>query len=197
MDISDLEAAWNRVEQNLRRLVRRAEREGVVMTEDNDFDSFFRMHLETHQRKGAPLYLPRQQFKEYFTRLNEKGLATLYHARLDSGHSVAAQLVLLGSHPTSHTVCAGADGEYLNLGTTPFLRWKAVESLSGKGYAGNDLTDAALNNVTRFKSQLGGDLRTNMVIHKADSAAWWAREKALGVRRRLGSAYRLFVKKKF
>jgi hypothetical protein len=73
-------------------------------------------------------------------------------------------MVLTGAHSVSHTVAAAADARYLSLGSTPFLRWKSFESLSALGYSANDLTDAALNTVTRFKSQLGGDLVCNWVV---------------------------------
>ena len=68
----------------------------------------------------------------------------------------------------THTVCAAADTEYLRFGTTPFLRWSVFEELSRLGYRANDLTDAALNPVTRFKSQLGGQLVCNLVLRRPD-----------------------------
>ena len=153
VDFSDLEQTWNRVEQNLRRLIKRCSDQGIQFTTDDDFESLYQLHSQTHKRKGAPLYLPNQQFKRYFERLQSKDLCRLFHARLPDGQSISSQLVLLGNHPVSHSVCAGADTEHLKLGATTFLRWKAFENLSNLGYQANDLTDAALNPVTRFKSQ--------------------------------------------
>lgn len=69
----------------------------------------------------------------------------------------------------SHTVAAAFDAEYMQLGATAFLRWNAFEHLSRLGYEANDLTDATLNPVTHFKSQLGGDLKTNLVLVYPDS----------------------------
>jgi hypothetical protein len=170
--ITDLPAAWNLVEPNLRRLIQRAEREGVTVTQDDDFDSFHRMHLETHQRKGAPLYLPEKAFRNFFEGLAKQGVLRLYHARLKDGQSISSQLVLLGPHSTSHTISAAADAKHLGLGGTPFLRWKVFESLAKLGYLANDLTDAELNPVTHFKSQLGGDLETCLVVSRQDSAVF-------------------------
>ena len=167
--IADTESAWGRIDQNLRRLVTRCSEAGATLTDDDDFESFFALHTQTHDRKGAPLYLPKDRFNEYFRTLKSIGLTRLYHARLPGGRSVAVQLVLLGPSGRSYTVCAGADAEHLNLGTTPWLRWEAFKALSGEGYHSNDLTDATLNEVTRFKSQLGGDLITNMIIQRPDS----------------------------
>ena len=169
--IGDLGAAWGRVEQNLRRLVNRCANEGMVAGEDDDFDSFFRLHAATTERKGLPLYLPEPAFRRFFARLHAAGLCKLYHARRSDGRSIAAQLVLLGRFPVSHSVCAATDPAFMAGGVTPFLRWRVFEALSALGYAANDLTDAALNPVTHFKSQLGGDLALCLVLDKQPSAA--------------------------
>jgi len=168
VSIEDLDALWQRVDKNFHRLIRRCEQHGIRVVSDDDFDSFYLLHRQTHLRKASPLYLPHEEFRTYFERLSELKLCRLYQARMPDGKAVASQLVLLGDHPVSHSVCAGADPEFMNHGTTPYLRWKAFEDLSKSGFAANDLTDAELNPVTRFKSQLGGDLVMNMVVSRPD-----------------------------
>ena len=192
--LDDLGALWERMEKNLRRLVRRGEREQLAFTDDDDFPSFYRMHAQTHRRKGAPLYLPEPAFATWFHSLRALGLCRLYQARLPDGRSIAAQLVLLGPHPVSHTVAAAADAEHLELGANAFLRWRAFEDLAGRGAVANDLTDASLNPVTHFKSQLGGELRVNLVLSRpeplAPRLARGAARLALGANSRLVRAVR-------
>lgn len=173
--LDDIEAQWGRVEQNLRRLVKRAEREGLEFTDDDDFDGFFRLHLDVHQRKGAPLYLPEESFRRYFEELHARGLCRLFHARTPDGRSIASQLVLHGAHRVSHTVSASADGAMQKLGANPFLRWRAFEVLAAEGSTANDLTDASLNPVTHFKSQLGGRLETCLAV-----VTPWTRKARVG-----------------
>ncbi len=176
VSIADIAAAWDRVESNFRRLVRRCEREGFQLARDEDFDTFYALHRAIHERKSAPLYLPRERFRSYWQELHRRDLARLYHARLPDGTTAASQLVLLGPHPITHTVCAGATAEHLSSGASVFLRWKALEALAEDGYAGNDLTDAALGPVTHFKSQLGGDLKLSLVVTRPPSPAWRVRQ---------------------
>lgn len=182
--LSDLKAQWERIEQNLRRLVTRCGREGVAFTDDDDFASFFRMHEQTHLRKRVALYLEREPFERYFRTLYAQGLCRLFHARLPGGQSISAQIVLLGAHPVTHTVSAALDEEYMKMGATAFLRWKTFEILAGLGYQGNDLTDASLNPVTHFKGQLGGELQTCLMLVRPDSARF-------RMERRLQSANRM------
>jgi hypothetical protein len=164
--LHDLEAQWERTAQNLRRLVRRGEREGFTLKVDSDFDSFYALHTGTHEQKGAPIYLPEPSFRRYYEELRALGLCRLYQATAPGGQVAAAQLVLLG-HPVTHTVSAGTDPAFAAAGATAFLRWRAFEHLAGEGYSGNDLTDASLNPVTQFKSQLGGSLETALVASTA------------------------------
>ncbi len=169
VDLTDLDVAWGRTEQNLRRLVDRGEREGLSFSEDDDFDSFYALHLQTHERKGADLYLSHEAFARFFRGLHDLGIARLFHARLGNGRSVAAQLVLLGPHPVSHTTSAAADAAHLRTGASAFLRWKVFRWLSQAGKTGNDLTDAPLHPVTHFKAQLGGDLHVNHWVEAPES----------------------------
>lgn len=181
------EKQWRRVEKNLRRLVRRSEREGLRVTEDDDFDRFFELHLDTHRRKGAPLYLPEAAFRSWFQQLHARGHCRLFHARLPDGESVAAQLVLCGTHPVTHTVSAAADGARQKLGANPFLRWRVFELLAGEGATANDLTDASLNPVTHFKSQLGGRLVSSLAVEVPGTARGrWGRAAERAALRVLG-----------
>lgn len=163
---------WERVEQNLRRLVDRCAEAGVTFSEEGDFGAFFRLHAATGERKGAPVYLPEAGFRRYFERLHAKDLARIFEARLPGGSVIASQLVLLGPHKVCHTVAAGADAAHQKLGANAFLRWRAFEALGARGYEANDLTDASLNPVTHFKSQLGGNLELGWVFQSPETRAF-------------------------
>lgn len=172
VSLKDISFAWERVDKNLRRLIRRAEEAGMTITEDEDFESFFTLHAEVHDRKGAPIYLPKENFRRFYSTLAAAKLAKIFHARDLEGRSLASQLVLVGHPLRSHTVCAGSAKEGLSIGSTPFLRWKAFEILAKLGFSENDLTDASLNSVSRFKSELGAELRMNIVLSRRPSLRW-------------------------
>lgn len=169
VDIADLDVTWSTIAHNLRRLVRRCESGDFEFTEDDDLDSFYELHREIHERKGAPLYLPKALFKKYFESLKANDLCRLFHLRTSDGKSVATQLVLLGEHPVTHTVSAAANDDFMKHGVNPYLRWRVFQSLSELGYKANDLTDADLNPVAKFKSQLGGRLVTNLTVSRENA----------------------------
>ena len=70
--LTDLKLLWDRTEQNLRRLINRCEKQDIQFTKDDDFESFFKLHLEIHKRKGVSLYLPRDQFKRFYEKSTSK-----------------------------------------------------------------------------------------------------------------------------
>jgi hypothetical protein len=193
--LADLELLRGRMEGNLRRLVGRCAAQGMTVSEDDDFDAFYRLHAQVHDRKGMRLYLPEAAFRRFFARLRGRGLARLYHARLPGGESVSAQLVLLGSHPVSHTACAATDAAHRNLGATAFLRWEVFRRLAVEGIAANDLTDASLNPVTHFKAQLGGDLEMCLWLEAPGSARFRAARTGREVAQLARSALRAVARR--
>lgn len=108
VDLRDLGAAWDRVEQNLRRLVKRCVDQGMTCSEDDDIEGFLQLHAATLGRKGAETYLPAAAFRTFYQRLRTGGLCRLYHARMPGGQLVASQLVLAGgTRGDPHGECSG------------------------------------------------------------------------------------------
>ena len=140
----DLGLLWNRIEQNLRRLVKRCERDGMRFHDDGDFDSFFRLHASIMERRKHEQYLPEPAFRGFFQELRAASLCRLFEARATGGRVIASQLVLLGPNPVCHMGAAATDEEFQRSGVSAFLRWKSFEALSALGYVAADLTDAAL-----------------------------------------------------
>lgn len=194
----DAAAAWQRVEQNLRRLIERCAAAGVTLAEDEDFETFYRLHTATMTRKDLGVYLARDAFEAFFKRLRKQDLCRLFHARAADGTTLASQLVLLGPKPVSHTVAAGASPEAMKLGASAFLRWQSGARLAGLGWVENDLTDASLDAVAHFKSQLGGDLETCLVLESPGTVRYrwgasatrlyWRTRSAIGSMLRRGGA---------
>jgi hypothetical protein len=172
VEITDLGSLWGRVEQNLRRLVKRCERDGICFHDDGDFDAFFALHASSMQRRGHRQYLSEVAFRGFFEELRDASLCRLFEARAPGGCVIASQLVLLGPNPVCHVCAAAADQKFLGRGVSAFLRWKSFEALSALGYAGVDLTDAPLNSVTHFKSQLGGELEMSLLLDAPRSLAY-------------------------
>lgn len=168
--IGDLEKQWERVEQNLRRLISRCEREGIMFEPSDDADGFYSMYEATYHRKGVQPYIRREAFLELHEDLKAHNACRIYFAVMPGGRRAAGEIVLMSGHPVTHTWMAGSDPEFLRTGASAFLRWKAFEDLQKRGYKFNDLTDAMNDKVAKFKSQFGGRLEASFVLHKEISS---------------------------
>lgn len=162
MRTDNLDEQWNDIDPNLKRLIRRGEKDGLLFSDAGNFDDFYAMHVETHDRKQSPIYMEKAKFEEFIATLVGSGIARLFEVRTPDGVAIASQLVLFSEHPVAHTLAASSRAEYQRTGCNPFLRWKVCEWLNAKGYQGLDLTDAHVLSVARFKSEMGAKLTLAM-----------------------------------
>ncbi len=98
--LTDLRAQWQRVDGNLRRLIKRCtETDRLSFTDDDDFAAFFRLHsLTLGRRARCRPTCPRPHSAVSSRAAHAAGLARLQHARLPDGTAIASQLVLLGKN---------------------------------------------------------------------------------------------------
>lgn len=170
VSIQDPNRQWEKVEQNLRRLISRCEKEGMTLELSDDAEAFYTMNESTYRRKGVRPYLSRDQFLSLYRALSGRSACQIYFAKTAAGKRTAGEIVLMSKHPVTHTWMAGSDPEFLRSGASAFLRWKAFEDLQQRGYEYNDLTDAMNETVAKFKSQFGGDLKSSFVLYKTFSS---------------------------
>jgi hypothetical protein len=168
--IADLTKQWEHVEQNIRRLISRCEREGMRLELSEDADAFYNLNKNTYLRKGVTPYISQEKFSQLYRSLKGCDACQIYFALTPDGQRAAGQIVLFSKHPTTHTWMAGSDPNFLQSGASAFLRWKAFEDLNKRGYQYNDLTDAMIDKVAKFKSQFGGRLESSFVIYKEISS---------------------------
>ena len=182
----DVTALLKSADKNIRRLVRKAAENGVRLTEDLETAELHRLHSLTAERKGSPVYLPADRFDRLIRRLHAAGVCRVFQARLSDGTIAAAQVVMFGPGGDSHAVCAAADPRYNSLGVNPFLRFGVFGKMQASGALYNDLTNASLDSVGRFKAELGARLKMNCVLNSPTSMRFKLNE----LRQRITAAIR-------
>lgn len=161
---ADISNRLKLADKNIRRLVRKAGESGVTVTSDLETTELYRLHTTTAGRKGAPVYLPFDRFDRFIRQLHELGICKVFQARLADGTIVAAEVVMVGPGKDSHAVCAAADSRHQSIGVNPFLRFEVFSQLQAQGAKYNDLTNASLDSVGRFKAELGAELQMNCAV---------------------------------
>lgn len=139
----------------IQRKIRRAQREGVVVTRGNSaglLEEFYGLMLQTRRRHGLPPQ-PLEWFRNLVECLGEA--LTIWVARKD-GRAAAA--IMTGRHGRVMVYKYGAsDARMHALGCVPYLMWKAVEDGVQKGMEWLDLgrSDEWQSGLIAFKEHLG------------------------------------------
>lgn len=167
--IEDMDALWQRTDQNLRRLVNRCNKQGLRYGMVDDFKSFYRLHKETYARRNLEPYFSFERFSNLYQTLLQHNCVQMYAVWMPDGEIAAMQIVLSSGHNVSHTWSAATDSRFLRAGASALLRWKVFEDQQARGFTHNDLTDAMQPDVARFKGQLGADLVPFYVATRTNS----------------------------
>lgn len=164
VDITDLALAWHRIDQNRRRLVRRATERGLTVHEyghDDDLDAMAGRIAELHRVQmrhhgqipvGDPV-----RWREVLADLLAHRSARLFVTHRADREAVAFVLVSTSS-PLAVMLASGSEPSHLDDGATALLRWEMFTSLARDGVTEVDLHGARSGPAGRFKASFGGEL---------------------------------------
>jgi hypothetical protein len=157
----NLDEIYLRLHKNcIRRKIRRADREGVVLESGRSqaiLEDFYALLLLTRRRHRVP-----PQPIEWFRNLLRffQSSATIHIARIN-GRPIASILTL--RHQQTLVYKYGcSDARFHNLGAMPRLFWQVIQEAKSEGRQQFDLGRSDLNNegLVRFKDHLGAERTT-------------------------------------
>lgn len=160
--ISDLDRAWRSIDDNRRRLIRRAEREGCAVHETSGFSATVatevnRLHLMMRDGYRTTTDLDADSWRVALHDLFDADLARLFLVS-DADGEVVAFVLCTNTRPVSTLLATGADPTRLDSGAGALLRWRMFCELSASGVEQVDLNGARLGPEGRFKASFGGEL---------------------------------------
>ena len=157
---SDIETIRAGLRQNIRRDIKRAEREGITVrqgTSVNDLDAFYALHLQTRRRQGVPTQPKR--FIRRFAGLFEAGLGFVLLAEYE-GVPVASAVYLHWGDTLTYKYGASTP-EHLKKRPNHAIFMEAIRWGCERGMTTIDLGRTDLDNpgLRAFKQGWGGDER--------------------------------------
>lgn len=173
MDLHALGPAWDAMDGDRRRLVRRAERlgyhvieqQGSFMDGQHVVDHLIRLHAAQQETYG-PVTLPnRDALRPIVDDLLESGCGRLFMACDADGSAVAAQLVVVWADRAAN-LFTGSSRVDADRGSNTLLRWRAAGHLHDEGVVRLDLHGARPGAAGRFKASLGAELLPRWVLHR-------------------------------
>lgn len=175
MDISDLESTWKEMDPNRRRLIRRAESNGYVVTSLSslgpDPDRLVAEMIELQRRQMSPYgERPRANVSTWRTLCEGvigTGSGRLFVACSPDGSPVAFQLTAVWRDLAGNMI-TGSDPEHAALGANSLLRWRVCELLHAEGVSRIDLNGARSGEAGRFKASLGAEISERWDLWRPD-----------------------------
>ncbi len=160
MDLSDLNALWERVERRTRTVIRKAEKVGFALQATDDLDLFRRQYeLIYAKQDGAPPVDPTlvQRFADHAI------AAGLAHPRaiVSPEGDVASIVIFVEGDDILYAWVAGADPAFNPSGATSLLYWRAFQETALKRF---DFVGANIPAIAKFKRGFGGDLVPYFVV---------------------------------
>lgn len=160
--VADLDAAWHNIDDNRRRLIRRAERRGCVVREVEDFSEsvaaeVHRLHLLMREGYRSTTDLDADSWKSALRKLFDADLARLFIV-FDADGTAVAFVLSTNTRPVSTLLATGADPDRLDSGAGALLRWRMFCELSDHGAHFVDMNGARIGPEGRFKASFGGEL---------------------------------------
>jgi len=150
---SNIEAMWLGLRDKTRNVIRKAERQGLVVKRDASYlDAFYRLYATRMASKGVPLHSWRF-FEALAASFRDRFM--LYTA-LQGGEPVAGAIFLRGETVASYFLSAFRPGSG-DSGSTNFLMWEAIKDCVAQRITLLDLGESTPGGgVYNFKIWLGG-----------------------------------------
>jgi CelD/BcsL family acetyltransferase involved in cellulose biosynthesis len=145
---------------SVRRAIKRATREGVVVeraqTPDELTSTYYDLHVQTRRRQGVPAQ-PRRYFELLWERMIEPGLGFVLLARV--GTTPVAGAVYLAWKDTVTYKYGASDAEHWQLRPNHLVMWEAIRWACEHGYRTLDLgrSDLANTGLREYKDHWGAD----------------------------------------
>lgn len=125
-DLSDSQVIWSSLQENTRREIRKAEKQGVTVERSSDIDAFLDVNELTFLRQGKRLPYTRAYVKRLFAACEQNNAGAIFLARGKDGRVHAGNLLVWNQH-CAYYLMGGGDPELRNSGATSLAMWQAIQ----------------------------------------------------------------------
>lgn len=175
INVVDLTEAWRNIDDNRRRLIRRAERLGCTVGEVSRYSTALveevnRLHRMMRDGYSTSTDLDEQGWHRALKSYFDAGIVRLLNVSAPDG-DVVAFVIVTNTRPVSTLLATGADPTRLDSGAGALLRWRMLCALSSDGVEVVDMNGARIGPEGRFKASFGGELVDRWELSSPGNAA--------------------------
>jgi hypothetical protein len=151
-DLDDLDAVWAGFQENVRRQIRKAERQ-VEVRDDLGLATFVRLNEATFERRGQEVPYSAGLVRCLDEACAQRGVRKILFA-VDSARRVHAAIYVVWDANSAYYLMGGRSDEFRTSGATSLLMWKAIQSAAGVTRA-FDFEGSMIESIERFFRSFG------------------------------------------
>ena len=150
----------------VRRLIRKAEKSGVIIERSGDFSAAHDLLAKTFRRKDVSPPLSSWQLSQICLRCADN--IVQFVAKTHDAKAIACALLIVDfKRKVAYSLFTGFDYAYQDTEATSLLHWRSIEYFKSNGFAILDLVGAENKSIANFKAGFGGDLVPYYQVSKA------------------------------
>src|SRR3990172_3268670 len=147
-------ADFSALPKERRKLIRKAEKSGVIIERSDDFSAAHDLLAKTFRRKDVSLPLSSWQLSQICLLCADN--IVQFVAKTHDGKAIAWVLLIVDfKRKVAYALFAGFDHAYQDTEAASLIQWKCIEYLKSNGFAILDLVGAENKSIANFKAGLG------------------------------------------
>jgi hypothetical protein len=171
-DLSDIDAIWNGLRQNIRTDVKKATKQGVVVEVIDDINRFWEVHRLTFLRQQKPVPYSIDLVRRIDAACRSRGARRIFVGRDQQGDIHAAAYIVWDNR-SAYYLMGGSDPEKRSSGATSLVLWKTIQFAATVANA-FDFEGSMIESVERFFRAFGATPYPCSRISKVNSPLLFA-----------------------
>lgn len=165
-DLTDLDLIWAGFQENIRREIRKAEKQ-VSVRSDLGIDRFLDLNDLTFQRQGEAAPYTRELVYRLDRACSEHEARKMFFAEDEQGR-IHAAIYIIWDENSAYYLMGGGDPELRNSGATSLLMWEAIKFASTITHK-FDFEGSSIEPIERFFRAFGGKQMSFYNVSKIDT----------------------------
>jgi hypothetical protein len=124
-DLSDLDKVWSGFQDNIRREIRKAEKQ-VTVSVTEDIDTIYKIGLHTFQRQGLPYPYTYETVRDFDCAIAKHDARRMFVAKDEQGR-IHAAVYIVWDERSAYYLTGGSDAELRTSGAMSLLLWEAIQ----------------------------------------------------------------------
>lgn len=154
-DLGDLDQVWDGFQASIRGDIRKATKQGVVVSNEANIDNFISLNNKVFERQEKPVPYSESFVKNIDKVASKRGQRAIFVAKDQEGQQHAA-VYLVWDSQSAYYLMGGGDPVLRNSGATSLCMWEAIKFASNVTQK-FDFEGSMIEPVERFFRAFGGD----------------------------------------